>query len=433
MYPKKAVEEGAGGARVRGVDSNTQSNGNLTQEEAQDDILSNALLEAEGLQNIQPAYWVASAQSTRRVVAPPNRPRSAAVSRDLGADQGGGDQYGLVGMLKKGRERPGSASYTRSNLTLARCVSRQFSEQSHGLASSSNTRSPPRPSSAFTNSSRPQSALSSRHPNTITPSNVGMWSADGHYFGTGDRRAMKVANFNTMSPRAPLVVPMHVGSSESAGWSTVASPDGAQVHAGGDRHVRGVSMAKCLPRPPPKVDARGELKGRCMDSAVSRRVPTVRMDGHSTRVQDAYSKGQGPPPTVVQTASVVSAAVARGRVTVRSAAEEEYLGELLVDDADRRYVLGDKEEARVRARRAVRQQHRYRPFIISEYKDADRGPRTLGHVNFASPRYVPPTTSAGKKHQHSTPPHAPSVVSFNDLHQEGKMGAGWPPGRLWCH
>eukprot|EP00658_Telonema_sp_P-2_P000767 TRINITY_DN10276_c0_g1_i3.p1 TRINITY_DN10276_c0_g1~~TRINITY_DN10276_c0_g1_i3.p1 ORF type:complete len:273 (+),score=26.72 TRINITY_DN10276_c0_g1_i3:205-1023(+) len=193
--------------------------------------------------------------------------------------------------------------------------------------------------------------------------------------------------------------------------------------------MRGLSMTKCLPRPPPRVDPRGELTGRYVDSAVSRRVPTVKMDGHSTRVQDAYSKGQGPPPTVVQTASVVSTAVARGRVTVRSAAEEEYLGELLVDDADRRYVLGDKEEARVRARRAVRQQHRYRPFIIGEYKDADKGPRMLGHVNFASPRYAPPATSTAKHHIPSSTTHAPPTVSFNDLHQQAlkQVKGKWEP------
>ena len=347
--------------------------------------------------------------------APPSRPHSA-VSETRPED---GKQNEMA-MLMESMRRPSSGSLCRSNMTLARCVSRQLVKSR-------------RNSPASRVASRPQSALSTHITGAAVACSVAAWSADGRYFGTGDRRVMKVANFDTMSPRGPGKEAAGCPTSEDSAvsWSAVANSDGRQVHATGDRHVKGVSLQKCLPRPPPKIDRRAELHDVAAYAAVSSRTPCVRFDAYSSRTQDAFRSGQGPPPTVVHTASVVSAAVSKGRATVRNAAEEEYEGEMLVDEADRRYVLGDKEESRVRARKAVRQQHRYRPYILGQYKDPSSTGNPKGYVTFKL---------QAANHPHRRPPAPPHPVTtgaesrrgatFSELHSQATRQSNigsWEP------
>lgn len=149
------------------------------------------------------------------------------------------------------------------------------------------------------------------------------------------------------------------------------------------------------------------------DRLVRRRVPGVSLAGQASRVQARFSnvhlldgggRGDVMPPSIEAARATIAAAIGNhgtiasylgfrdhyakkhaskggamrsasvGRPRLRRAVaaedDEEALTQLLVDDPERRYVLSDAGEARLRARAALRSHYRHRPYSLSSrYSD----------------------------------------------------------------
>eukprot|EP00744_Colponema_vietnamica_P001736 GILI01002843.1.p1 GENE.GILI01002843.1~~GILI01002843.1.p1 ORF type:complete len:194 (+),score=28.54 GILI01002843.1:63-584(+) len=71
-----------------------------------------------------------------------------------------------------------------------------------------------------------------------------------------------------------------------------------------------------------------------------------------------------------QTIGQVANEVPKRTIRAQPADDEEVLAQLLCDEPDRRYVLSDLGETRVRARAALRAHYRHRPYTLpSRYDD----------------------------------------------------------------